>query len=181
MLSFWDVFMHRAWQALGAHVSFKWANECYHFGSSWSWTKIAFIAFLSPPTQPQEPASSGEARLGEGACWAGEHIASFRGSFHYSPFILFGDGWYLQKQVPSWGDQAGLTRRWHWSGAMRMSRSDRSKANLRIAGEPDRLKAGGGKKMARAVRRIMLSLWDVYIYIYMCVCVSLYIHMCVCI
>ena len=76
-------------------------------------------------------------------------------------------GWYLQKQVPAWGDQATLSRRWNWCGAMHMSHSDRSKANLRIAGEPNRLKAEGSKKMRarrRVVQRVMLSLWDVFIH-----------------
>ena len=50
------------------------------------------------------------------------------------------------RQVPALGDQEALTRWWYWSGAMRMSHSDRSKANLRIAGETDRLLAGKGKR-----------------------------------
>ena len=42
------MFMHRAWQALGVHVSsLSEPMNAIIFGSSWSWTKIAFIAFLS--------------------------------------------------------------------------------------------------------------------------------------
>ena len=73
------------------------------------------------------------------------------------------DGWYPWKEVPTWRVQATLTRSGYLSGAMRMSRCDRSMANVRMTEKL--LNRRWTKSAARVLLRSHVSRWDVVVYV----------------
>ena len=143
-----------------ACVIFKWANECHILAQVGVDPKLHSLFFFPLPPNPKE------ARLGEGACRQASAELLFGDILlgwprEYTPSRLLGGGWYLQKR----------------SGTVRMSHSDRCKANLRIAGEQRLIGENGKKSAARVVPRSHASLWDDYIYIYISiVSLSIYIY-----
>ena len=83
------------------------------------------------------------------------------GSYRRSPLGL--PKWYPWKEVPTWRVQATLTRSGYLSGAMRMSRCDRSMANVRMTEKL--LSRRWTKSAARVLLRSHVSRWDVVVYV----------------
>ena len=109
---------------------------------------------------------------------AGEYIASFWGhplgvtKRGLAPLRLR-DGWYLQEQVPTWGNQVA-DQWWNWSGAMYVSHSDDPKQTWGLQVKPTYTLAELGKRNAsvRAVRSSYVTLRCMYVYIYIWSCES---------
>ena len=136
--------MHWAWQAWVWMVHLQVVQWMLHFGSSGSWTKIAFSVFLVPTHPTLSAFLLCSSPPGKG-CLLGRPVDSLLRGFSLHLIC----GVIPVKTDSSLGWPGSSDRVGYWSGAAHMPPCDRSKANPRIAGENATGLAGDGKRAQR--------------------------------